>query len=991
MSYAMKITVGPQGSDDTGNLGYGALFDEATAQDGHSLGGVVIGQITGMDPGVTDITFRDLGGGVLGDQGGRYEIVNTTISGVTGWYILVKADRGGELDFNYEGTRVHNIAVNAYNAAGTLIGEGDYTVTMRNLNEAPRDITFGAETAIVAGQTQAGIDFVKATWASDPDSASSFRTNGYGFLVNGNVVLADGGFTINSSTGQITTNSNIGSEAAGSRTLQVVSYVINSGNPDFNTRYVEAHTFTIQQGATNDAAPTVTGVTTPIEAVDNGAAVLPFGDVLLTNDDATTVTITFKDADGVLSGTGLGTKTVTNGIASYTISGASAADVKTILAGLSFNPTDGAANAPAVNTVFTIKATDATHPTADAAATGTVTVHTTAHVDTAPVIDGLTNAQVNEDAAPSTQIGIFSAHDLEDNQAGLLFELKDQGGNVADAGGLFAVDATGHLTVAKALPDGAGDQTFKITLKVSDKDGGAGSLSTYQEFTITVKDVVAGNHAPRNLELDGGTIVTIDENTTLAGKLSAQDDDNDPITWSFDDTVAGNANGLFEIGTDAATGKKQLQLKAGIDYEALGNDKFVMVYMKASDDNDPPGVSITQAFKINIKDINEGPDKIRLNAETAVTIAENKLTGTEVGTLTAHDPEGKAVTYALADSADGRFKLDATKTKILVADGARLDYEAAKFHDIKVVATDADGQSSEQVIRINLSDVDETPPTPTNHAPGSLMLTGAGAAAEYAVTGTEVGTLSAADADSDALTYTLLNNADGRFMLSGNKILVADGFRLDFEQATAHMVTVQVSDGKGGVSQQSFAIGVTDVAREVTGGSPANDVFKAGKYNDKLFGGSGNDKLYGGAGNDYLKGHGGNDVLWGGAGKDILYAGAGKDVFVFDAKFNKKTNVDKILDFVVKDDSIWLDNALFKANKSLYAATKKGTETKPLKMASKFFTVGDKAKDKDDFFVYDSKKGVLYYDADGSGSKAAVEIATLKKGLKMTYKDFFFI
>ncbi|MBZ6079410.1 hypothetical protein, partial [Microvirga puerhi] len=251
MTYALKIAVGSQGSDDTGNLGYGALFDEATAQPGHGLGGVVIGQIIGMDPGVTNITFRDFGDGTSGDQGGRYEIVHTTINGVLGWYILVKADRGGELDFNYEGTRVHNISVNAYNAAGTLIGEGDYTVTMRNVNEAPRDITFGTEATITAGQTQAGIDFVKATWASDPDSAPSFRTNGYGFLVNGNVVLSDGGFTIDASTGQIKTNSNIGSEVAGNRTLQVVSYVINSGTPDFNTRYVEAHTFTIAAAANN--------------------------------------------------------------------------------------------------------------------------------------------------------------------------------------------------------------------------------------------------------------------------------------------------------------------------------------------------------------------------------------------------------------------------------------------------------------------------------------------------------------------------------------------------------------------------------------------------------------------------------------------------------------------------------------------------------------------------------------------------------------------
>jgi len=122
-------------------------------------------------------------------------------------------------------------------------------------------------------------------------------------------------------------------------------------------------------------------------------------------------------------------------------------------------------------------------------------------------------------------------------------------------------------------------------------------------------------------------------------------------------------------------------------------------------------------------------------------------------------------------------------------------------------------------------------------------------------------------------------------------------------------------------------------------------------------------------------------------------------VFVFDGKLgtsktDKKVNYDTIKDYSVKDDSIWLDNDLFKSNKTLYAAIKKGTEANPLKMAAKFFTVGDKANDANDYFVYDAKKRVLYYDADGSGSKAAIEMATFtnNKALKsFGYKEFFFI
>ncbi|MBB3020056.1 Ca2+-binding RTX toxin-like protein [Microvirga lupini] len=152
-----------------------------------------------------------------------------------------------------------------------------------------------------------------------------------------------------------------------------------------------------------------------------------------------------------------------------------------------------------------------------------------------------------------------------------------------------------------------------------------------------------------------------------------------------------------------------------------------------------------------------------------------------------------------------------------------------------------------------------------------------------------------------------------------------------------------------------------------------------------LKGKSGSDKLYGYAGKDKLSGNGGNDKLFGGSGNDTLTGGTGKDVFAFDYKPNTKTNKDKIVDFKVVDDSIWLDNAIFtKLGKS-------GTEKKPAQLKSSYFTIGSKAKDKNDYVIYDDKKGKLFYDADGSGKGKAVEIASLSKNLALTHKDFFVI
>jgi len=127
----------------------------------------------------------------------------------------------------------------------------------------------------------------------------------------------------------------------------------------------------------------------------------------------------------------------------------------------------------------------------------------------------------------------------------------------------------------------------------------------------------------------------------------------------------------------------------------------------------------------------------------------------------------------------------------------------------------------------------------------------------------------------------------------------------------------------------------------------------------------------------------GRDKLFGGAGKDTLTGGPGQDVFVFDTRPSNSA-FDTVKDFVVKDDSIYLDNAVF-------TKLGKGTPEAPVKLAKKAFYLGTEAHDGNDRVIYDGKSGALYYDSDGSGAAAQVKIAALPKKLKMTYADFFVI
>jgi Ca2+-binding RTX toxin-like protein len=112
----------------------------------------------------------------------------------------------------------------------------------------------------------------------------------------------------------------------------------------------------------------------------------------------------------------------------------------------------------------------------------------------------------------------------------------------------------------------------------------------------------------------------------------------------------------------------------------------------------------------------------------------------------------------------------------------------------------------------------------------------------------------------------------------------------------------------------------------------------------------------------------------------VLTGGTGRDIFVFNTALNRATNLDKITDFDVRDDTVWLDNRYM-------AKLGPGTEARPGRLNPAFLAF-DTADDTNDHLIYARKSGMLLYDADGSGSGAAVTIVVLKPGLKLTYADF---
>ncbi len=162
-------------------------------------------------------------------------------------------------------------------------------------------------------------------------------------------------------------------------------------------------------------------------------------------------------------------------------------------------------------------------------------------------------------------------------------------------------------------------------------------------------------------------------------------------------------------------------------------------------------------------------------------------------------------------------------------------------------------------------------------------------------------------------------------------------------------------------------------------GTAFGDDWVGTRFNDALDGATGNDRIDGAAGDDHLYGGLGDDTLIGGLGNDTLTGGAGRDVFVLNAAFKPAANIDTITDYVVSDDTIELENALFTKLHKIGV------------LKDKFFEIGKKAADHNDYIVYNKKTGVLSYDKDGDGHKHAIAIAKLPDHLHPTGDDFLVV
>lgn len=402
-------------------------------------------------------------------------------------------------------------------------------------------------------------------------------------------------------------------------------------------------------------------------------------------------------------------------------------------------------------------------------------------VNEAPTDIGITNLSVDENASGAV-IGTLSTIDPD---AGNTHTYKVNDDRFEVVGGELKLKSGVALDY---------ETQSSVQVKVTTTD--QGGLGYSEDFTIQVNDVSEStNTAPTGIALNGG-FVTENVVGAVVGMLATTDPDvGDTHTYKVDDN-------RFEVVGN------QLQLKSGVSLD-FEDDSSIVVNVTTTDQG---GLSYSDSFFINVKNVSEAPTDITLNP---FQVDENEF-GAIVGTLTtADDDAGDKHTYTVDD---GRFEI--IGNQLWLIDEEALNYENEPTVTLNITSTDGQNNSFTKAITVNVRDLNEAPEGPMDVDASDNLV------ADTAPVGTAVG-ITAASADFDAgdsVTYSLSNDAGGLFAIDSKTGVVTVAGSLD-GLAGDHTITVRATDTAGEYSETDFTIEVGEVMGLMSFGSSGIDTF----------------------------------------------------------------------------------------------------------------------------------------------------------------------
>ncbi|KAM8995600.1 cadherin-22 isoform 3-T7 [Ara ararauna] len=301
----------------------------------------------------------------------------------------------------------------------------------------------------------------------------------------------------------------------------------------------------------------------------------------------------------------------------------------------------------------------------------------------------------------------------------------------------FTVDSkTGVIRTAVADLDRETQDRYEVVIRATDMAGQLGGLSGSTTVTIVVTDV--NDNPPRfPQKMYQFSVVETAPVGTAIGRVKAEDSDigeNTDMTYQVKDEEGVE---MFKVTTDSNTQEAVITVQKPLDYESK---KVHTVVLEALNKFVDPRFLDLGTFRdqtivrVSVLDVDEPPEF--QPPSDLMEVQEDAHIGSVVGVVTALDPDtaNRPVRYAIDRSTDAEriFDIDANTGAIVT--GKVLDRETAGWHNITVLAMEADNHSqvSRASLRIRILDVNDNPPelaTPYEAAvcedakPGQLIQT----------------------------------------------------------------------------------------------------------------------------------------------------------------------------------------------------------------------------------------------------------------------------
>jgi predicted outer membrane repeat protein len=366
-----------------------------------------------------------------------------------------------------------------------------------------------------------------------------------------------------------------------------------------------------------------------------------------------------------------------------------------------------------------------------------------------------------------------------------------------------AVSAGGAIYHVKTVPAGQIDVITITNSSFSGNASGSGSAISGQgdfgNFGATFPTTISANAVIRN------SIIWGNGGTALSNTFGTNTVTNSIVQGGFAGTGNLNVDPLF---VDAIN--DDLRLQSGSPAINAGSNASL-----PADTRDLDGDSnITEAIpldiarnpRVNGTNVDLGAFEFVQNSapvlnDTTLTVPENSLLNTLVGTITATDADNNPLTYNITagnPNLDGdgisAFTIN-NSGQIRVADPDDIDFEVNPNNPLTVTVSDGT-LTDTAIITVNLTNVNETPNRPpvANDATFSLVKT--------SPVNTTVGTVTATDPDNNTLTYSITagnldtdaDNIKAFSISSSGVITVADTDDIS-SQTNPFNLTVTVSDG----------------------------------------------------------------------------------------------------------------------------------------------------------------------------------------------------